>query len=427
MNITIQRKSERSVLHGNRERVQGDETASEMQVINIVFNATILLSVAGVAISLSLQFEIASDYGQFSTPNYPKNYPVDMTCRWTISVVSGARILLNFTDFRVEKNKKCLYDYLVIKESRNGWGKLSSRFCGHGTIQIYLSEGNKVQVIFASDKLGKVDKGFTAQWKAADVKGRPLVKPDPNRDLYQGNQKYVSRSFPKGLASSSEMGTNCSCDTTVQDSFTRTVNMIALQKNHLAQGSLRPIDAVRLAQPNSTKAPEKHDKYDSDSAKHTEDLASRNRRLLILLGSFLVLLSIVTIIIIVLTGRRHVTASKKGHADLKPGDLWSTGHSPARHSPQGFRIVDGDVIIVSTDGRVLGQPKKRCNIPSICASETFSKPTDVYMQPCQGNMLEDGAFNLIHSRQHYLVVQSDGCSKDNNYDDNLSDSTEEYY
>ena len=135
-----------------------------------------MLKISHSAFTSGLQFEIASDYGQFSSPNYPKNYPMDMTCRWAISVVSGARILLNFTDFRLEKNKKCLYDYLVIKESRNGWGKVSSRFCGHGTIQMYLSEGNKVQVAFASDKLGKVDKGFTAQWKAADVKGRPLVK-----------------------------------------------------------------------------------------------------------------------------------------------------------------------------------------------------------------------------------------------------------
>ena len=97
-----------------------------------------------------------------------------MTCRWTIGTAPGTRILLNFTDFKVEKNKKCLYDYLVIKESRNGWGAISSKYCGHGSLGTYLSQENHLQIYFVSDKLGNVDKGFVAKWEMTDVNGQPI-------------------------------------------------------------------------------------------------------------------------------------------------------------------------------------------------------------------------------------------------------------
>ena len=121
---------------------------------------------------------MSGDNGQISSPNYPNKYPVNMTCRWTISTIAGTRILINFTDFKVEKNKKCLYDYLVIKESRNGWGTLSSKYCGHGSIKTYISQANHVQIHFVSDKLGNVDKGFVATWRITDMSGNPLATKD---------------------------------------------------------------------------------------------------------------------------------------------------------------------------------------------------------------------------------------------------------
>lgn len=117
---------------------------------------------------------MSGEFGRFSSPNYPHKYPVNMTCRWTIGTVPGTRILLNFTDFKVEKNKKCLYDYLVIKESRNGWGTISSKYCGHGSLKTYLSQENHLQIFFVSDKLGNVDKGFVANWKVTDINGIPI-------------------------------------------------------------------------------------------------------------------------------------------------------------------------------------------------------------------------------------------------------------
>ncbi len=99
-----------------------------------------------------------------------------MTCRWIIRTAPNSRILINFTDFKVEKNKKCLYDYLLIRESRNGWGTISSKYCGHGSITTYLSQENNVEMRFVSDKLGNVDKGFMANWQITNSKGEPLNK-----------------------------------------------------------------------------------------------------------------------------------------------------------------------------------------------------------------------------------------------------------
>ena len=151
---------------------------------------------------------MSGDNGQISSPNYPNKYPVNMTCRWTISTIAGTRILINFTDFKVEKNKKCLYDYLVIKESRNGWGTLSSKYCGHGSIKTYISQANHVQIYFVSDKLGNVDKGFVATWRITDMSGNPLATKDSEYLGFTENSArffsfssqiwiYVSRCFQK--------------------------------------------------------------------------------------------------------------------------------------------------------------------------------------------------------------------------------------
>ncbi len=126
---------------------------------------------------------MSGENGKFSSPNYPKNYPINMTCRWTIKTVPNSRILINFTDFKVEKNKKCLYDYLLIRDSRNGWGVISSKYCGHGSITTYLSQENNVELRFVSDKLGNVDKGFIANWQMTDSRGVP-VKKSPSKMIF---------------------------------------------------------------------------------------------------------------------------------------------------------------------------------------------------------------------------------------------------
>ncbi|RMC04939.1 hypothetical protein DUI87_18115 [Hirundo rustica rustica] len=54
--------------------------------------------------------------GVLTSPNYPSNYPVRMECIYTITVGMNSQIVLNFTDFSLEGNKRCTEDYVEIRQ-----------------------------------------------------------------------------------------------------------------------------------------------------------------------------------------------------------------------------------------------------------------------------------------------------------------------
>ena len=114
-------------------------------------------------------FELSGMRGSVTSPQYPRNYPLNVTCKWTITAIRQRRIQIHFTDFSLEKNKKCLYDYLQIRESQTSSGrKIISRptpkYCGYSLPQDYLSQGDQVEIIFVSDPMSEVDKGFRLIW-----------------------------------------------------------------------------------------------------------------------------------------------------------------------------------------------------------------------------------------------------------------------
>ena len=123
-------------------------------------------------LSTEFTFPLSGDEGRFSSPNYPNQYPLNATCTWTIESSTDKRIEIHFVDFRLEKNKRCLYDYLEIREIELHTGKPSTknaiRYCGYNKPPNYISKGNKVQITFRSDPMSQVDKGFMASWRLLD-------------------------------------------------------------------------------------------------------------------------------------------------------------------------------------------------------------------------------------------------------------------
>lgn len=104
-------------------------------------------------------------YGTISSPNYPKRYPLNTTVVWVISVERSKTIQINFTDFSLEKNKKCIYDHVYLEETQLGSSTITRRYCGHSKPPSYKSSSNKVRLIFVSDPLSRVDVGFKANWR----------------------------------------------------------------------------------------------------------------------------------------------------------------------------------------------------------------------------------------------------------------------
>jgi len=53
--------------------------------------------------------------GFITSPNFPDNYPLDIDCKWTINVPASNQIELNFTQFYLNENPDCSYDFVEIR------------------------------------------------------------------------------------------------------------------------------------------------------------------------------------------------------------------------------------------------------------------------------------------------------------------------
>lgn len=53
--------------------------------------------------------------GTFTSPNYPKEYPLDTHCQWMIEVEYGHLIEITFTDFDFEASPNCGQDGVIVR------------------------------------------------------------------------------------------------------------------------------------------------------------------------------------------------------------------------------------------------------------------------------------------------------------------------
>ncbi|KAE8587888.1 hypothetical protein XENTR_v10022166 [Xenopus tropicalis] len=97
----------------------------------------------------------------FTSPGYPANYDNNLDCTWTITAPVGYKISLNISDFELEDNRYCMYDYVIIYNTTRspvqncGSIKFSSEF---------VSTSNSVMITFHSD-ISIVKRGFSATYR----------------------------------------------------------------------------------------------------------------------------------------------------------------------------------------------------------------------------------------------------------------------
>nr|XP_008192422.1 PREDICTED: cubilin [Tribolium castaneum] len=105
---------------------------------------------------------LTSVAGYFASPGYPKKYPVDTECEWTIDVTEGNHVSLSFSYFGLVESDHCNTDYLEIRQN-NGTGKLLGTFCGSDLPTNITNEGNLWIFLKTSRSDGQV-KGFYAEY-----------------------------------------------------------------------------------------------------------------------------------------------------------------------------------------------------------------------------------------------------------------------
>ena len=107
---------------------------------------------------------MTGESGFFTTPNYPKSYPSNMECEWTIVTSRGYTIELKFEEFNLENSGACLYDFVDVRDGSSEFSSLINRFCASSIIAPIRSSDNSLFIKFKSDS-NVSETGFRASWR----------------------------------------------------------------------------------------------------------------------------------------------------------------------------------------------------------------------------------------------------------------------
>ena len=118
--------------------------------------------------------------GEITSPGYPNQYPLNLDCIWVILAPSNQVIQVEFRSFQLERQSRCLYDYLEVRDGDRSDMPLLGKFCGDVVPSSVKSSQNAMYIKFHSDGLTP-KRGFQLKWHA--FKGQPLPPgPAPTSD-----------------------------------------------------------------------------------------------------------------------------------------------------------------------------------------------------------------------------------------------------
>ncbi|KAK1165222.1 CUB domain-containing protein 2 [Acipenser oxyrinchus oxyrinchus] len=105
--------------------------------------------------------------GNFTSPQYPNVYPNNMNCHWTISLATGYRIKLFFSDMALEDRNSltdaCDYDSVAVYDGSSDSDPLLGRWCGGELSPPLLSRANKLLIVLSTDR-DSANKGFSVTY-----------------------------------------------------------------------------------------------------------------------------------------------------------------------------------------------------------------------------------------------------------------------
>lgn len=92
---------------------------------------------------------VFAEEGTIASPLYPRPYPVNADCEWTLSTSPGNTAYITFEQFDLEDSEGCNDDYLEIRKD-NGGGELLGVYCG-STVPTNYTKAAKIYIKFHSN------------------------------------------------------------------------------------------------------------------------------------------------------------------------------------------------------------------------------------------------------------------------------------
>lgn len=102
---------------------------------------------------------------------FPSQYPTEVKCVWVLEAPENHTVKLSLEEFKLEKDKKCLYDYFEVFEGNTTEEeyRIGNRLCGsHGHREPFESKSRKMSIVFKSDR-SVTFQGFRAEWKTQKI------------------------------------------------------------------------------------------------------------------------------------------------------------------------------------------------------------------------------------------------------------------
>lgn len=110
--------------------------------------------------------EHSGDSGYIASEGFPRHYPPNRNCTWTITVPEGQVATLSFRVFDLEPDPLCRFDSLSVYGGHGPGAPLLGRFCGTFRPGALLATGNRLLLRMASDG-ATAGRGFLAWFSAA--------------------------------------------------------------------------------------------------------------------------------------------------------------------------------------------------------------------------------------------------------------------
>ncbi|XP_078588379.1 uncharacterized protein LOC144869188 [Branchiostoma floridae x Branchiostoma japonicum] len=128
--------------------------------------------------------QLSGDSGTFTSPGYPNNYNDGARCSWTITVSSGKRAAVRFTDFDLESQDTCNYDSVTVYDGSTSSSTQLSKLCGtNGAAAV--GSGRTIHIRFTSDS-SVTRGGFVAEYAGVTnlALGRSATQSSTGSDGY---------------------------------------------------------------------------------------------------------------------------------------------------------------------------------------------------------------------------------------------------
>uniref|UniRef100_A0A0B7BPM5 CUB domain-containing protein n=1 Tax=Arion vulgaris TaxID=1028688 RepID=A0A0B7BPM5_9EUPU len=159
------------------------ETSSNFLVAQFISDATnedigfsFTYSTVSVACGGQLRLTHAVRSGNFTSPNYPGDYPHNVDCVWVIIAPASQRVRVDFEEtFGIEAHPGCRFDFVEFRDGgTTNSQRIGNALCGNSLPGTVLSTGNILLARFRTDS-SVPHTGFKAKYSIATCGGRIIA------------------------------------------------------------------------------------------------------------------------------------------------------------------------------------------------------------------------------------------------------------